>query len=82
MKLEIMIDPECEHCGALQPYDIVFDDGTTWCLYCAQYQDEFKENITEDKLKEAKITSFKKKLEFYESEISYCNTQLRKLTSK
>lgn len=80
--LIVQFDPECEHCGTLEHYDVMFESGTTWCLDCAQYDYDFKEHITEEQIKDAKIESFKKKLKYHESEISYCNTQLRKLVNE
>lgn len=36
-KINFYLEPTCEHCGQLEPYDMeFFDDCTGWCRWCAE----------------------------------------------
>ena len=55
----------CEHCGALEPYDLIFsDDCTTWCEDC------MNDGLPDDKMiKEAREHSRHLKILYFEQRI-------------
>jgi hypothetical protein len=64
-KLTVEKYPFCESCGDLEKFDVTFDDGgTTWCLDCAGYDDDFK-LFTKEELKKAEVESYEKKFTYY-----------------
>ena len=59
---------DCEHCGKLEPYNLVFDDGgTTWCEYCMDTNDNLPDDEMLDEAREhsrqCKIKYFEQRLE-------------------
>jgi hypothetical protein len=62
----------CEHCGELEEFSVVFDDGgCTWCLDCARNDGEFREHITEEDIDKAIKESYLAKIKYFEGRIKW-----------
>jgi hypothetical protein len=71
----------CEHCGDLEPFTVMFDDGgTKWCLDCAKYDREFCEEFTAGDIKEAKLVAIDKKIEYFNKRTAQCLAERRRLS--
>lgn len=68
-------DIDCEHCGVLEPYDLVFsDDCTTWCWDCMNANNGLPD---EPLLTEVKEYSRKKKIEYFNKRIKQVEQEMR-----
>ena len=66
-RVKLEVDPLCEHCGWLEPYEPVVygeDEGCSWCLDCDSSMDEPVE-ITEKEMEALMKESRTLKQQFY-----------------
>jgi hypothetical protein len=69
-RFEIYEECKCEHCGVLEPYDIIYlseEYGNRWCLSCASMEiniGDYSKQLLEvsEKSKEMKIKYYENKL--------------------
>lgn len=62
-------DAECECCGHIGDYEIIYCDGCTWwCLNCANANGDLKK-YTKEQINELELTQAKIKLQAFEKEV-------------
>jgi hypothetical protein len=76
-KVEIMFEyePHCVHCGQLEPFTVVFDDGyVTWCIDCHESESGEVKNRNDLIKKECEL-----KIEYFEDRIKILKEQLQEI---
>ena len=66
----------CEHCGDLEAYSAtVNDDGTEWCLVCAEYLEE-RLDITDAMYRAAEKTEIELQIKHYRKRVTELKKEL------
>lgn len=80
-------NPSCEHCGVLEPFDAICDDGCGYCVTCIQNGGHIDDDgniieFTEEEFKQIEIKEITLKLKHFNKRIKELIKNLEKINDK